>query len=127
MNSPNGQCQNYCGVHKHGTILRAAKTRSFAKVHEMERRAIGAGEAQASVVSELSCIAAHAREPGFSRVLGSGVEAREEVGHGVDLDDRLNFLRLTNARRRLMCTENAVRVSRVAFKGGEFVWGAVES
>jgi len=26
-----------------------------------------------------------------------------------------------------MCTENAVRVSRVAFKGGKFVSGAVES
>jgi hypothetical protein len=48
----------------------------------MERRAIGAREAQASVVSELLCIAAHAREPGFTRVLGCGVEVREEVGHG---------------------------------------------
>ena len=26
-----------------------------------------------------------------------------------------------------MCTENAVRASRVAFKGGKFVWGAVGS
>jgi len=26
-----------------------------------------------------------------------------------------------------MCTENAVRASRVAFKGGKFVGGAVES
>jgi hypothetical protein len=25
-----------------------------------------------------------------------------------------------------MCTENVVRASRVAFRGGEFVWGAVE-
>jgi hypothetical protein len=48
----------------------------------MEGRAIGAGELQASVVSELLCIAAHAREPGFIRVLGCGVEAGEEVGHG---------------------------------------------
>jgi hypothetical protein len=26
-----------------------------------------------------------------------------------------------------MCTENAVRASRVAFKGGKFFWGAVGS
>ena len=26
-----------------------------------------------------------------------------------------------------MCTANAVRASRVAFKGGKFVWGAVGS
>jgi hypothetical protein len=26
-----------------------------------------------------------------------------------------------------MCTENAVRASRVAFKGGKFAWGAVRS
>src|ERR1700722_1203979 len=82
MNSPNGQRRNYCGMGKNGTILRAAKTRSSAKVHEMERRAIGAGEAQAGAVNELLCIAAHAREPGLIRVLGCGVEAREEVGHG---------------------------------------------
>ena len=68
-------------MHKHGTILRAAKTRSSAKVHEMERCAIGAGEAEASVVGELLCIAAHAREPGFTQLLGFGAEAREEVGH----------------------------------------------
>jgi hypothetical protein len=82
MNSPNGQRRNYCGMRKHGTILRAAKTRSSAKVQEVKRRAIGAGEVQARVVSELLCIAAHAREPGFTRVLGRGAEAREEVGHG---------------------------------------------
>jgi hypothetical protein len=45
----------------------------------------------------------------------------------VDLDNRLNFLRVTNARRRLMCTENAMHASRVAFKGGKFVSDAVES
>src|ERR1700730_1849942 len=84
-NSPNGQGRNYCGMRKHGTILPAANTRSFAKVHEMERRSIGAGELQASVVSELLCIAAHAREPGFTRVLGCGAEAREEIGHGCTL------------------------------------------
>jgi hypothetical protein len=43
------------------------------------------------------------------------------------LDNRLDFLRLTNARQRLMCTENAARGSRVAFKGGKFVYGAVGS
>jgi hypothetical protein len=90
--------------------MSAAKTRSSAKIHEMERRAIGAREAQASVVSELSCIAANVREPGFTRVSGCGAEAREEVGHGWTLDNRLNCLRLTDARRRLMWTENALRV-----------------
>jgi hypothetical protein len=42
------------------------------------------------------------------------------------LDNRLNFLVSPMRGGRLMCTENVVRASRVAFKGGKFVSGAVE-
>lgn len=68
-------------MRKNGTILRAAETRSSVKIHQMERRAIGAREAKAGAVSEMLCIGANAREPGFTRVLRCDAEAREEVGH----------------------------------------------
>lgn len=99
MNSPNGQRRNYCGMRKNGTILRAAETRSSVKIHQMERRAIGAREAKAGAVSEMLCIGANARDQdslescdatqkrGRKSGIGTPITASIFVSHRYEADD----------------------------------------